>query len=151
MSKQGIQNHSDSQNGALSPEEAIWALFQLLPTNQELLINPNDTITTHECISDCLKRGEQLTTKGVGNEDLKSLFFAAKVMTIDQEGKESMYMKKLCSLLVQFDMVLVTGSIRTNHGYQKTITVESKYKPSRKVRSQAGDEPELSKEWNYEH
>ena len=68
MSKQGIQN------GALSPEEAIWALFQLLPTNQELLINPNDTITTHESISDCLKRGEQLTTKGVGNEDLKSLF-----------------------------------------------------------------------------
>ena len=151
MSKQGIQNHSDSQNGALSPEEAIWALFQLLPTNQELLINPNDTITTHESISDCLKRGEQLTTKGVGNEDLKSLFFAAKVMTIDQEGKESLYMKKLCSLLVQFDMVLVTGSIRTNHGYQKTITVESKYKPSRKARSQAGDEPEHSKEWIYEH
>ena len=42
----------------MTPERAIWALFQLLPLREAMLIIPDDdSITKHRCVLDFMKGG----------------------------------------------------------------------------------------------
>ena len=66
-----MQRTRDSETEEFGPQKALWALFLLLPMNQEILVFPDAALKKKSCITDFLKRGDHLKSKGVSPNDVK--------------------------------------------------------------------------------
>ena len=67
---------------------------------------PDTTIKKKYCINDFLKRGDNLKSKGVSPNDVKSHIFTAEVISIDESSrKEFFYTNRFSHMLSQFNMI----------------------------------------------
>ena len=79
----------------MTPERAIWALFQLLSLQEAMLIFPDDSIKKHRCVLDFLKGGNTLKKQYI-SKNFKSLLFATSVLGVNQEEDGTLHMLKSC-------------------------------------------------------